>query len=298
MVERLTGKAVIVTGAGTGLGEAIAHRFAREGARVVVAGMPPRPVENVARAIGDAGGEAVAYVGDLSDERAAPACVELALEHYGRLDVLVSNASLMGPSAPVPEFPVDSFDRLLANNCRSTFLITRAALPHLRSTRGAIVIAGSSAALTGAPTFAAYAATKAWLHNFAISLALENAAFGVRVNAVAVGLMDTGWNQADAGGNDAAGSGMLDALPMGRMGTVEEMAAPFVLLASDEASYVTGSVWQVDGGFAVGRGLPGAAVPEALRQEPPASLPLTHTFDGLKDRWWTSQSSPASTESA
>lgn len=280
----LEGKAAIVTGAGTGIGEAIAHRFAAEGARVLVAGKPAGPVEDVAEAIRATGAQAEAFVGDLSDESSASRCVEAAVERLGALDVLVNNASISGSSIPLQDYPTEMFDDVIRCNLRSAFLMTRFALPPLHKRRGTILFSGSSAGISGAPTFAAYSATKAFFHTFALALAAEQASHGVRVNAVAIGLTDTAWNRADAGGSD--GAAMLEALPMRRMASVEEMAQVFAWLASDRASYVTGSAWQADGGFVVGHGRAGAETPPDLTRPPADTLPLRYTFDGLRDRWW------------
>ena len=118
MAGRLEDKVAIITGAGTGIGEAIAHKFVREGARVVVNSLPGDPVEDVANAIREKGGEAVAYIGDVSDEGHAIQCVQTAIDAFGKLDVLVNNAGIHYGYAEIDQFPVDKFDCITTNNIR------------------------------------------------------------------------------------------------------------------------------------------------------------------------------------
>jgi NAD(P)-dependent dehydrogenase (short-subunit alcohol dehydrogenase family) len=131
----LLDKVAIITGAGTGIGEAIAHKFAREGARLVVSGLPTDPVHDVAEAIMSAGGRVAPYLGDLAEESHARACVELALQSFGSLDVLVSNAGVFIANAETDVYRVEDFDRTVRNNIRTAFLMTKFALPHLQTSR-------------------------------------------------------------------------------------------------------------------------------------------------------------------
>jgi len=146
---RLQDKVAIITGAGTGIGEAIAHKFAREGARLVVSGLPTDPVHDVAGAIMSAGGQVAPYLGDLAEEFHARACVELALESFGSLDVLVSNAGVFIANAETDAYRIEDFDRTVRNNIRTAFLMTKFALPHLLASRGNIIYTGSEAGLNG-----------------------------------------------------------------------------------------------------------------------------------------------------
>jgi NAD(P)-dependent dehydrogenase (short-subunit alcohol dehydrogenase family) len=118
MSKRLEGKVAIITGAGTGIGEAVAHKFAREGAQVVVNSLPENPIEDVAGAIRGQGGEAVAYVGDVSEEGHAIQCVQTAINMFSKLDILVNNAGVHYGYAEIDQFPVDKFDRITTNNIR------------------------------------------------------------------------------------------------------------------------------------------------------------------------------------
>jgi NAD(P)-dependent dehydrogenase (short-subunit alcohol dehydrogenase family) len=282
---RLKDKVTIVTGAGTGIGEAIAHKFAHEGAQVVLAGLPADPVLEVADAIVALGGEAEVYLGDLAEEREARACVDLAVGRFGRLDVLVNNASVFIANAATEAYRIEDFDRTLRNNLRTAFLMSKFALPHLQKTRGNILFAGSEAGLNGSPMMAPYGATKGFLHAFMKGVALEQAVHGVRANCVCPGAIDPAWTHGAQSPIAPAQQEAIGAsVPLGRRGTPEEMANIFAFLASDEASYVTGALWLADGGVTPAKGSPGTSVPLELRLPPPGVLTLNHSHDGLNNK--------------
>jgi NAD(P)-dependent dehydrogenase (short-subunit alcohol dehydrogenase family) len=282
---RLRGKVAIITGAGTGIGEAIAHKFAREGARLVLSGLPADPVHDVAKAIKDAGGQAVPYLGDLAEELHARACVELALEIFGSLDVLVSNAGIFIANAETDAYRIEDFDRTIRNNIRTAFLMTKFALPHLRKSRGNIVYTGSEAGMNGSPMFTPYGGSKAFLHAFMKGVALEQAPYGVRANCVCPGAIDTAWTRGADSPIDPAAQATIGAMiPLGRRGTPEEIANIFAFLASDEASYVTGALWLADGGVTPAKSDIGARMPDELRHAPEGVLSLNHSHDGLRGK--------------
>jgi NAD(P)-dependent dehydrogenase (short-subunit alcohol dehydrogenase family) len=279
---RLQNKVAIVTGAGTGIGEAIAHRFAREGARLVLSGLPTDPVQDVAEAITNAGGQAVTHLGDLAEALCAQACVELALQTFGLLDILVSNAGIFIANAATEDYRIEDFDRTIRNNVRTAFLMTKFALPHLRASRGNIIFSGSEAGLNGSPGFTPYGGSKGFLHAFMKGVALEQAPYGVRANCVCPGPIDTAWTRgADSPISQAEQSAIDAMVPLGRRGTPEEIANIFAFLASDEASYVTGALWLADGGVTPAKGEIGAQVPADLRRAPHGLLTLKHSHDGL-----------------
>src|ERR1019366_293911 len=174
---RLQKKFAIITGAGTGTGEAIAHKFAREGARLVLSGLPADPVQDVAEAITAVGGQALAFLGGLAEATPARACVDLAMKSFGSLDVLVSNAGIFIANAETDDYRVEDFERTVRNNIRTAFLMTKFALPHLRRSRGNIVFTGSEAGLNGSPMFTPYGGSKAFLHAFMKGVALEQAPY-------------------------------------------------------------------------------------------------------------------------
>ena len=284
MEKRLNGKVAIVTGGGTGIGEAIAHKFAKEGAVVVVNGLPGDPVEDVANRIRRHGAEAVAYAGDVSQEDHARACVQTAVDRFGRLDVLINNAGTFPVTSELQEYPIDAFDMLVQANVRSVFLMTRFALPHLQKSRGNVISAGSESGFIGLAQNAPYGATKGWIHAFMRGVAVEQAKYGVRANCVCPGPIDTAWTHKETGPMDKKMETMLiQATPMARRGTVEEVANVYAFLASDEASYVTGALWVVDGGTTIAKGPVGDETPKELRKQPKGELhDLAHTHEGLE----------------
>ncbi len=285
MTGRLQDKVAIVTGAGAGIGEAIAHKFAKEGAKVVVNGLPSDPIEDVAGAIRQYGGAAIAYGGDVSEESYAQGCVQSAIEAYGQLDILINNAGVFLATAEVDQYPIDSFDQTIKNNIRSAFLMTKYAVPHLRKTNGNIVSAGSEAGFNGVAQNTPYGGTKGWMHAFMMGVAVEQAKYGIRANCVCPGAIDTAWTHKETGPMDKKMETMLvEAAPMGRRGTPEEMANVYAFLASDEASYVTGALWLADGGVTPAKGPVGKETPFWKKSEPEGELRLEHGKDGLQNK--------------
>ncbi len=281
----LKDKVAIVTGAGTGIGEAIAHRFAREGASLVLAGLPGDPVQQVADAVVSAGGRAEAHLGDLAEEAEARACVERAIRSFGRLDVLANNAGIFIAFADAEDYRLEDFERTIRANIRTAFLMTKFALPHLQKSKGNIIFTGSEAGLNGSASFAPYGGSKGFLHAFAKGVALEQARHGVRVNCVCPGAIDTAWTRGAEGPIPLEAQRRIDAMiPLGRRGAAEEVANVFAFLASSEASYVTGALWLVDGGVTPAKSDIGELVPEELRSAPPGSLPLRHSHEGLRGK--------------
>ncbi|HEY9634095.1 MAG TPA: SDR family oxidoreductase [Coleofasciculaceae cyanobacterium] len=285
MSRRLEGKVAIVTGAGTGIGEAIAHKFAKEGAKVVVNGLPNDPVQDVAEAINEYGGVAIAFAGDVSEPSHAQSCIQAAIDAYGRLDVLVNNAGVFLVTAETQDYPIDAFDETIRMNIRSAFLMTKYALPHLQKTQGNIVAAGSEAGFNGVAKNSPYSGTKGWIHSFIKGVAAEQAKYGVRANCFCPGAIDTAWTHKETGPMDAEMEEItVMAAPMGRRGTPEEMANVCAFLASDEASYVTGALWLADGGVTIAKGAVGQQTPESLRQQPQGELRLEHSHEGLENK--------------
>ncbi|MCB8821333.1 SDR family NAD(P)-dependent oxidoreductase [Microvirga rosea] len=285
MPGRLFDKVAIITGAGTGIGEAIALKFAQEGARLLLVGLPDDPVEDVARLITGAGGFAEVYLGDIAEERHAEAAVEACVSAYGRLDILINNAGVFLAVAETQDYPIDKFDETLRSNVRSVFLMTKFALPHLQKTHGNIVATGSEAGMIGHPKNAMYGGTKAFIHSFIRGIAGEQAAYGVRANCVCPGPIDTAWTHKSTGPMDTELASMItQATPMGRRGTPEEVANVFCFLASDEASFVTGALYAVDGGITISKGPMGAKASSFFKKQPESKLPTRHSHDGLKNK--------------
>jgi NAD(P)-dependent dehydrogenase (short-subunit alcohol dehydrogenase family) len=285
MNGRLNEKVAIVTGGGTGIGEAICRRFAREGAKVVVNGLPDDPIGDVVAAIKKEGGEAIAFAGDVSREEEARACVDAAIQSFGRLDILINNAGVLLANAETDDMPIDKFDEHVRCNVRSAFLMTRFALPHLRKTRGNVICAGSEGGINGQPLSTVYGGTKGFIHSFTMGVAVEQARYGVRANCVCPGPIDTAWTHEKTGAVDAEiEKALISATPLGRRGTVEEIANVYAFLASDEASFVTGALWLVDGGITPAKGAVGALAGREASTPPPGLMNLRHTHDGTRNK--------------
>jgi NAD(P)-dependent dehydrogenase (short-subunit alcohol dehydrogenase family) len=285
MKRQLEDKVVIVTGGGTGIGEAICRKFARDGARVVVNGLEDDPIDDVVRAIVEDGGDALAFAGDVAEEDQARACVEAAVEQYGRLDVLVNNAGILLVAAQTDDMTPDQFDEHVRSNVRSAFLMTKYALPHLRKTKGNIISAGSEAGMKGEPGNTTYGGTKGFLHAFMAGVAVEQAKNGVRANCVVPGPIDTAWTHEETGAvTEDIEQLLVAATPLGRRGTVEEVANVYAFLASDAASFVTGALWTVDGGITVAKGPVGGMVSPDVARPPRPKIPLRHTREGTRTK--------------
>lgn len=285
MSRILQDKVVIVTGGGTGIGEAICRRFAQEGAKVVVNGLPDDPINDVVADIIHEGGDAVAFAADVSSEDGARGCVDTAIENFGKLDVLINNAGILIVGAQTDDMPIDKFDEHIRCNIRSAFLMTKFALQYLRETKGNIISAGSAAGINGQPGNTTYGGTKAFLHAFMQGVAVEQARFGIRANCVCPGPVDTAWTHKETGAVDEeTEKALITATPLGRRGTVEEVANVYAFLASDAASYVTGAVWTVDGGLTTADGAVGALASPEASTPPPMTLVLRHSYDGTRNK--------------
>jgi NAD(P)-dependent dehydrogenase (short-subunit alcohol dehydrogenase family) len=231
------------------------------------------------------GGQAIALPGDVSQEQSARACVAAAIATYGKLDILINNAGVLLANAEIDDMAVETFDEHVRCNVRSAFLMTKFALPHLRETKGNIVCAGSEGGINGQPRNAAYGGTKGFLHAFTMGVAVEQARYGVRVNCVCPGPIDTAWTHKETGAVDEEiEKALIAATPLGRRGTVEEIANVYVFLASDEASFVTGALWLVDGGITPAKGPVGALAGRDVSTPPPGRIDLRHTHDGTRNK--------------
>ena len=222
---------------------------------------------------------------DVSQEFRAEACVQTAINAYGKLDILVNNAGVFLVTAQTEDYPIEAFDETIRMNIRSAFLMTKYALPHLQKTRGNVVSAGSEAGFNGIAQNTPYGGTKGWMHSFMKGVAIEQAKNGVRANCVCPGAIDTAWTHKSTGPMDGKMEKMLiQATPMARRGTPEEMANVYAFIASDEASYVTGVLWLADGGVTVAKGAIGSDTPFWLRSEPEGELSLDHGKEGLENK--------------
>jgi NAD(P)-dependent dehydrogenase (short-subunit alcohol dehydrogenase family) len=243
---KLTGKRAIITGGDSGIGRAVAIAFAREGADVLISYLDEDDdARDVARYVEDAGRKCVLVSGDLSDAAHCRAVVERAVEELGGIDILVNNAAYQMMHKSLDEISDDEWDYTFRLNVGAYFYLVKAAVPHMKS--GASIIGSSSVnSDTPNPTLAPYAATKAAIANFSASLAQLLGEKGIRVNSVAPGPIWTPLIPSTMPPDSVESFG--DNVPLGRAGQPAELAPIYVLLASDDASYISGARVAVTGG--------------------------------------------------
>lgn len=260
MTRQLEDRVALVTGGGTGIGAAIARRFAEEGARVVICGRRSELLDAVVDGIQGSGGEAHAVPTDLVEPENVTALIEDTAKRHGRLDVLVNNAVEM-VMKPMAEMTVEEWRKSLAVGLEAVFVAIKAAQPIMTAAgRGAIVNISSLSAHLSDPGLASYSTTKAGLEGLTRAAAIECAKHGVRVNAVCPGMIATEPGAEMLEGEPGA---VLETIvPLGRFGTAEEIANCVLFLASDQATYVTGATLIADGGHSASLG----AVMERLQK--------------------------------
>ncbi len=256
-MPKLTGKNTLVTGASMGIGEAIAIRFAQEGANVAInyrshaeeAQAVKRKVEEAAAQFSGAKPKVTVIQADVADEEQVGRMFREAIEAFGSLDILINNAGIQMPCAS-HEIEMADYDRVVNTNLRGAFLCARAAIRHfLERGKGGVIVNNSSVhEIIPKPKYLPYSVSKGGLENMTKTLALEYADRGIRVNAVGPGATVTPINRAWID-NPKARAEVVSHIPMGRAGTAEEMAAVFAFLASDEASYITGQTLFACGGL-------------------------------------------------
>jgi NAD(P)-dependent dehydrogenase (short-subunit alcohol dehydrogenase family) len=249
-MKRLENKIVVVTGAGSGMGRAIARLFASEGARVVCADISGKQ-DAVAAAIGDA---AVAVHADVAQEADVRGMIRTAEEKFGKLDILVNNAGFGGAMAPLHEQSTELWDRVHSVNIRGVFLGMKHGITSMLKTGGgAIVNISSASGLVGWKHHGVYGAAKAGVNQLTRVAALDYAGKNIRVNAVLPGTVWTGLvKQSEQFPDPPPGVFRLPGIPLDRWGLASDIASAALYLASDEASYVTGVLLPVDGGYSIG----------------------------------------------
>jgi 3-oxoacyl-[acyl-carrier protein] reductase len=241
----LSGRVALVTGASRGIGRAIAQRLAAHGALVVAVARAGN-AQSVVDDIGAAGGKAEAASADVTDPGAAQRVVSDALERHGRVDILVNNAGITRDQLML-RMKRDDWDAVIATNLTGAFALTQAALkPMIKQRAGRIVCISSVVGQSGNAGQANYAASKAGLIGFAKAVALEVASRGITVNVVAPGMIETDMTRAMTA---SAREEWASKIPLGRLGTPDDVASAVCFLASDEASYITGHVLSVNGGM-------------------------------------------------
>jgi NAD(P)-dependent dehydrogenase (short-subunit alcohol dehydrogenase family) len=254
---RLLGKRALITGASSGIGREVACRFAAEGARVACGGRDPQRTKETIERIRATGGAAFDALGDVSTPDGADAVVSAAVEAMGGLDALVSNAGIDATEwHDVADWDVDEFDRIVATNLRGPFLVARAAIPHMLDndppTRGAIVHMSSVCAITVWAGDCAYDMSKAGLNMLSDHIAVEYGSRGIRSNTLMPGAIRTELHESVM---EAMNDGrafereLLGRHPIGRFGTVQDVADACVFLCADEAGFITGANISIDGAY-------------------------------------------------
>lgn len=240
----VSNKVVIITGAAKGIGAAFAKRFGAEGAKVVVADIDREGATAVSQTLSSNGGTAVAVTVDVSDATAVDTLFSQTLEQFGTVDILINNAAIVNPTKHFLEADKTWWDSIIDVNLTGTFLCSlRAAKLMAKQSSGVIINLSSGGASRAHRGFVPYDATKGGIESMTRAMALDLAPYGIRVNAIVPGSIDThGYDEETRrfrGRN----------IPMGRIGEPEELAGTAVFLASDEASYITGQLFVIDGGM-------------------------------------------------
>lgn len=246
---RLSNRVAVITGSSMGIGEAIAWAYAREGARLVINSRSQERGEHVARALRAEGGDAIAVAGDVREKSTADLLADAARQRWDRLDILVNNAgtSMIGPSEALPE---EGWRLTVDTNLTGAFFCAQAAAQvMIPQRRGVILNISSILGEVGLPKRAAYCASKHGLIGLTKVLAAEWAPHGIRVVSIDPAYIKTPMDERDQGSGDYTNADIERRTPAGRFGTAEEVARVATFLASDDASYITGSCVTVDGGW-------------------------------------------------
>ena len=251
--KRFSGKVAVVTGATSGIGHACAAGFAKEGARVVCVGRKEEALESTAGELRGLGAEVLPIRADLSVDAEADGVVDQAVRSFGGMDVLVNAAGFL-TTGTIENTSVDAWDEMMNVNVRAVFRLMQRALPSLIERRGNVVNVSSVTGLRSFPGVLAYCVSKAAVDQLTRCSALELAAKGVRVNAVNPGVVVTEIHKRGGMNNDAYAAFLEHSKtthPLGRTGRPEEIAALVLFLASDEAAWITGGTYSIDGGRAL-----------------------------------------------
>jgi len=250
-VNRFRDQVSLVTGAAGGIGAAAAARFAAEGARVVLVDVDEHAAHATATAVARSGCEAIALAADVGEPAQVSSAFERAVDHFGRIDIVFNNAGIAGPAAPVDGLDVAAFDRVLRVNLRGAFLVLQAALRAMIAAGGGGAIVNMSSSMAGWDVLAgggAYAASKYGVLGLTRVSALEAAPYGIRVNAVCPGVVETALGIPDLEDSSAERDRFAARIPLRRVAAPEDVAGLVAFLASSDARHITGAAYLIDGG--------------------------------------------------
>lgn len=248
---KLADRVALITGAGSGIGRGCALMFAKEGARIAVADINEQSAAETVRQIRGQGGEAIAIAADVSSPDDAQAMVEATLKQWGTVDILYNNAADEGPICFAAQITVEQFDRVIGVNLRGTWLGMKYALPiMMKNKRGSILNVSSLAGLKATPGGAAYCASKFAVIGITQAVAIEYGKYNVRANCIIPGWIETPMVHRLFGGTLPESS--VTAPPLRRIGQPEDVAKAALFLVSDDADYITGTIFTVDGGINAG----------------------------------------------
>jgi len=247
---RLENKVAIVTGAGSGIGHATANLFAKEGAKVVVADIESSLGKKTVEEISKNGGTAVQAVADVSKADEVRAMIKTCITNFGKLDILLNNAGIEGPRGLLWKMKEDDWNRVIDINLKSVFLGCKYAIPHMKITKGSIINTASELGLVGSTSHPAYSASKGGIIALTRSLALQCAPYGIRVNCICPGATETPLLVRFIGEKQRERElrKVTQEIPLRRLGKPIDIAYAALYLASEESSFVTGSILVVDGG--------------------------------------------------
>jgi len=251
-MDRLQGRTALITGAGSGIGQAMALLFSREGAHVFAADANAPGAKETARLIAQTGGTAESHEADVSDSKAIQGMVDACLRRFGQIDVLCNNAGV-GSTETVVDTSEERWETVFAVNVRGTYLGCKYVIPHMIEAGGGVIVnTASVAGLVGLRNRAAYCASKGAVISLTRAVAVDHVKQNIRCNCICPGTVDSPWVQRlmDAAPDPQAERETLIARqPMGRLGTPEEMARAALYLASDDAAFITGTALVIDGGL-------------------------------------------------
>jgi len=254
---RLNGKVALVTGSGSGMGRAAAFLFAKEGAKVVTAGRRIELLEETVRMIKESGGEAIYVKADVSKSEDVQNMLKAAVDTYGKLNVLCNHAGILHKPAPLAEQTEETWNPVVDVNLKGVFLGMKYVIPQMLKQGGGVIINTTSAqGIVGVPNLSPYAASKGGIIALTRAAAIEYASKNIRINCIALGMVKTpnmDWLISQLPPDSVEVKALTEMahvlIPLGRMAVPEEIAPSILFLASDESSYMTGSVMVVDGGY-------------------------------------------------